>query len=879
MIAPSVATRITSRAGEREFYTVEMPLFERSAELGSIRTQLQRARDSGRVVTVAGTAGTGKTTLIKAATAEEPLVLRGLCDPLTTPRPLGPIREALGESGPALPGRDAPDRLGDIEERLIAAVGGSPTVLVIEDAQWIDAASVEALRHLVRRIDALAVLLVLSYRDDAIPAGHGLLALLGDIARQEDSTAIRLGPLSPDAVTDLLIAEGVTGLLDANRVHALTGGNPFFVAEIAAHPGEELPSSVRDAILASTTGLSADDLEVLQTIAAAPDGLDDRLLPALGIDLPVLRRLEATSLLSRVRHGISFRHELARIAIAETVPPGAASAVHSRLLEAFESIGSRDYAVLTHHAEAARDPEATPRYAQLAADEAARSGAHTEAVAFLTLALSFPAPPDERAGMLERLSTEQYMVSRLSESVDSIVEAVALRDRLGDAGGAAIAHDRRAIIEYYSAHRADAERYARLATEAAAGTAVISTAQTTLAYLAYRRHDLKTARRLGGRARQAADAVGDEVSHLRLDISEAASDLVEGDITGRQRLLTSAAAAMRASLDEIGTTAYSNLSAIDVESRRLKDAEAVLGDSIPLTVELDIPICRQWQTGVRSRLHLLRGRWVAAAEDATAVLREHGAPLALIWPHLVLAQLGVRAGHDAREIDEHVEPAWELAHGLDEALLLLAALSVIAERSWHDGRVDGRLQQAQAAVDAASALPGTHWAVGDLAVWMSRLGQPLAISADALEEPHRHELQGRHREAAATWTDLGLPFDAALAGLHATDASDATAALAALSELDVPATAGRGRSMLVARGLGALPRPRRATTRANPSGLTNRQLEVARLVAQGFTNVELAERLFISPKTADHHVSAVLTKLGLSSRRDIVRRSAALGLA
>ena len=71
---------------------------------------------------------------------------------------------------------------------------------------------------------------------------------------------------------------------------------------------------------------------------------------------------------------------------------------------------------------------------------------------------------------------------------------------------------------------------------------------------------------------------------------------------------------------------------------------------------------------------------------------------------------------------------------------------------------------------------------------------------------------------------------------------------------------------------------RRASTRANPSGLTNRQLDVARLVARGLTNAELARDLYISPKTVDHHVSAVLGRLGLRTRREIVRRAAELGL-
>ena len=74
------------------------------------------------------------------------------------------------------------------------------------------------------------------------------------------------------------------------------------------------------------------------------------------------------------------------------------------------------------------------------------------------------------------------------------------------------------------------------------------------------------------------------------------------------------------------------------------------------------------------------------------------------------------------------------------------------------------------------------------------------------------------------------------------------------------------------------PRPR-ASTRANPGGLTNRQLDVARLVARGLTNAEIAPRLYISPKTADHHVSAVLAKLGLPNRRAVVVQADELGLA
>ena len=100
-----------------------------------------------------------------------------------------------------------------------------------------------------------------------------------------------------------------------------------------------------------------------------------------------------------------------------------------------------------------------------------------------------------------------------------------------------------------------------------------------------------------------------------------------------------------------------------------------------------------------------------------------------------------------------------------------------------------------------------------------------------------------------------------------------------LDRLGAVGSADRRRAELRRDGIATAPARPRASTRANPGGLTNRQLDVARLVARGFTNAEIAERLYISPKTTDHHVSAVLMKLGLGNRRQVVVRADELGLA
>ena len=332
----------------------------------------------------------------------------------------------------------------------------------------------------------------------------------------------------------------------------------------------------------------------------------------------------------------------------------------------------------------------------------------------------------------------------------------------------------------------------------------------------------------------------------------------------------------------MGTTAYSNLSAIDIEHRRFREAEGVLDQSIPITVERDIPVCNQWQTGMRARLHFQRARWAAALEDADAVIDGQGMPLAMMWPHLVRGLVALRTGEApaGRSATEHLDAAWSVAQRLDEPLAHLPVLSALAEGSWLTGEPDPRLDAATATLDDVAGLSGVQWAVGDLLVWLARIGRDAGSEAlrDGVAEPFRLELAGRHDDAAAAWTELGAPYEAALAAVHGDDETRAARAVWDLERLPAAASAARARAVLRERGLNAVPPRRRASTRANPSGLTNRQLDVARLVARGLTNAELARDLYISPKTVDHHVSAVLGRLGLRTRREIVRRAAELGL-
>src|SRR6478609_4708614 len=192
-------------------YLEPVTLLERDAELTALRQALERtSTGGGGAVALCGEAGAGKSALAAAAYADTGgvRVLRAVCDPLGTPRPLGPFRDLAGLLAIAPVLADTETALSGVCEAVYDALVPERTVLVIEDAHWIDAASVEVLRFVLRRIEAIPLTLVVTYRDDDIGPQHSARALLGDFAALDRASTLRLRPLTEAAVADLLTGTG-----------------------------------------------------------------------------------------------------------------------------------------------------------------------------------------------------------------------------------------------------------------------------------------------------------------------------------------------------------------------------------------------------------------------------------------------------------------------------------------------------------------------------------------------------------------------------------------------------------------------------------------------------------------------------------------------
>jgi DNA-binding CsgD family transcriptional regulator len=854
-------------------------LLERDRELALFgRAFESAATGTGTGIALSGESGAGKSALVASALrATHGLrVLRGQCEPLRTPRPLGPVRD-LGLAGlEELVRSDA--RLSDIGEHVYATLGAEPTVVVVEDLHWIDEASAEVLRFLARRVESAPLVMVLTYRDDEIGLRHPGRGLLGDVAALDGLTTVQLAPLSVGAVATAVAGTG----LDPSRVHALTGGNAFFVSQVAKDPDRPLPPSVRDAVLARVADVDLGDLEVLQLIACAPDRLDDRVLPLVDVDLPTLRRLNETTLLGRDDHGLVFRHELARLAVESTIPPGGASVLHLRLLDALERLELNDPAVLTHHAVAARDSLRATAYAQAAAAEATAAASNAEAAAFLEIALEYlpsTTPPIERARLLLQLSLQQYLTSRISEAIGSARASIPLAEGAGAPALVAEAYSVMAVLEYHSARRRYVDQYAARALEIAevAGDPATSVrTQANAAFLAMIGGDLDAA--VAGAERTVAlatEAGMDEYVTAGRMFREMV-DSLSGDQDARARVLELGATARDRGWDELASRAFDVTAFADVEQGNLRGLRAVVDAGLAHSAARDLPVARLWLLAARATLHLLHGRWDAAVEDASAVVTGDLLP-GCLHPDLVLAAVALRRG-ETEVVAPHVERMWATAQGLEEPMRLLSAGTLLAEVMWMTGREDSRVVDLSTRFADLGGAPDTRWPAGHLALWLRRLDLPFKIAELGLPEPFASSLEGRHADAAEWWHRAGSSYHEALAWADSNEEEDRSRAVGLLDRLEAVAVADKLRRGMREDGLAQVPQRPQASTRANPFGLTNRQLEVARLVARGGTNGEIAAQLYISLKTTEVHVSAILAKLGVPNRRAVVTQADELGL-
>jgi DNA-binding CsgD family transcriptional regulator len=271
-------------------------------------------------------------------------------------------------------------------------------------------------------------------------------------------------------------------------------------------------------------------------------------------------------------------------------------------------------------------------------------------------------------------------------------------------------------------------------------------------------------------------------------------------------------------------------------------------------------------TTARARVYFEMGRWSMATDDAAAVLgHSRGYSVTRIPALTILGHIRVRRGDP--DASQALTEAHELAMQTKEIQRLAPIASARIEMAWFAGESEKMVTELRSILELARGYDDP-WQHGEFAFWLWRAGvtQPLE---QEIAEPYALQIAGNWRAAADRWNEIGCPYEEAMA-LSDGDETAKLEALAKFENLGANPAAEKLRQGLRATGVRGIPRGPRPSTKDNPAGLTGRQMEVLSLLSEGCTNAEIAERLFISYKTVDHHVSAILGKLDVRTRAEAI---------
>ncbi|MGC4104135.1 helix-turn-helix transcriptional regulator [Ferruginibacter sp.] len=862
-----------------------MQLVEREEFLASLHQCFENVLEGeGHSMFVCGESGIGKTSLVKQfcrTVNKRATILLGTCDALFAPRPLGPLYDVLLQLKKDWTGYNETitDRTAFFAQLFLELKAHPhPVIILFEDIHWADEATLDFIKFLARRITQLPCVFLLTYRDNEIDARHPLRTVLGQLIPGSYSRIV-LPHLSKEAVEQMAESRGYNG----EEVYKISGGNPFYVQEMLASYNLGVPENIRDSILAAYSRCDEKAKLVWDLLSVQPSGFELEYLEQLDAAYPdVVGTFIEHRILIVEEQRLFFKHELFRRTIESSLSPFLRISLHKMILERFRQSFETRHQVerIIHHAKNANEYELVVQYAPEAAKKAAALGAHIEAAKLYLTAIEYYNKQDKEVlvTFYEAYAYECYLTNQVKEAIIYNGKALDIWKEKGSITETGNCLRFLSRLWWFDGNRTKAEQYAKEAVdvlENEPSTKAKAMAYSNMSQLMMLADLTKPCEYWGSKAIEMAKELNDEETLLHA-LNNVGTTLIMTPLTmekGTAMLQQSLDLALANGFHEHAARAYTNMGSAPVKLKDYTFAERVLTEGIKYCEERDLNSWSTYMLSWKARVYAETGKWQDAIEICDTLLAMHTSPIVKISVLIAAGMIKMRRGEEGALA--LLLEAKKLAFDTNEAQRLLPVLAALLEYEW----LTGEIYIEQKEIDTLIALIRESDAVVDnsnFIFWLQK-ARGVAVKGIRIYEGYQVDNKAAAKKAAAIWEKTGAPYEQSLALFEGTEEQKRTA-VSMVHELGAVATSEKLKQLMRNSGIKNIPRGIRKSTQANAAHLTQREIDIVTLLKDGLQNKEIASKLFISPKTVDHHISSLLFKLDVNSRTKAAQEATRLGI-
>ncbi len=863
-----------------------MELIERAGPLAVLQTKFENvAEGEGHCILLSGEAGIGKTSLIKAFCSERKndcRIYQGTCDALFTPRPLAPLYDIAWQMQSDLlqNGSNVTDRAG-LFARFLRELNDQKgtSIIIFEDIHWADEATLDFIKFLARRITQVHCLFILTYRNEEVHSGHALRNVLGQLS-PDSFTRLQLVPLSKEAVERLAEERGYSG----ENVYSISGGNPFYVNEILASYSPGIPDNIKDSVLSVYHRQDEKTQRVWEILSVLPTGFEVKYLERMEpLYADAIKYCLDSKILIIEEGYISFKHELYRRTIEASLSPLVRVSLNKKILDLFlEYFEQADETErIIHHAKNANEHELVVQYVPVAAKKAACLGAHIEASKLYYSAIEYyqGSNKDLLIEFYEPYAYECYLTRKVKEAI--IYQTKSLNIWKEKNATEKIGNSLRFLsrLWWFEGNRNKAESYASQAIEVLndqSSSRVKAMSFSNMSQLKMLSGEFEDCLCWGEKAIAIAEELADDeiLSHALNNVGSVQMEIPSSRQKGIKILQQSLELALKNSFHEHAARAHINLASSSIKMKDYVFAKQALEEGISYAEKRDLDSWTPYMLSLKARLCLETGLWDEACSIASNLVKnEDQASVVKIGALAVLAKIKMRRG-DTDVLSLMMEAKAKAFEAMELQRIIPALVSLL-EYEW----ISGVNLIEKADLDQTISMVqqmGNVCENSEFAFWLLK-ARKQQVKLREFYEGYRMPNKTMALKAAVLWENLGCPYEQALA-LFEGNTIDKQKAITIIHALGADAIYKKMKLEMRSSGIRNIPRGKRKTTRSNPAHLTERELDVLQLLKAGLQNKEIADRLFISAKTVDHHISSILFKLDVNSRAKAVHEAISMGI-